>query len=478
MLSVTYNGHELNEILMVTDGFTQFVGADWENSLVEVGDSNGELYAGRKLKPLKITMPFMIRGDILQKYRTLQRILSVSEPKILTFGSAPNVYYNAVADGNLKFEQLNRTDGKGTITWIVPEGHGYSIAESVFRGEAQDDSVKAVITNGGNKSVRPVITLINKAENGYFRITDKNNKRFTVGVGSDATNRKERVLYAWNQYDYDSFTTGQGYFSRSYFTKTGTKKYENVNNVQYVSPNSLPSVTGGWNAVIMTKTNMRDSVNSTVHKDFIFTTGLIFKSTVHTQEGLMEIALADASNQILASLTIAKYTQSNNSAEVILIVNGAERQRVQIDASNHACTNNDFMLTIEKKGATISFYFGSAKYDFYYEEIAEKGLKTISFAMARRNTSNLTTMKFGNISLISTAVSIPASSWFHANDVVEIDCKKGQVILNNNTDITDFVHAGSEFFEVGLDGNELSVSVSATCTTLPDLEVKIREELF
>ena len=125
-LSVKFNDQELGKYLNVLSGFSPFSGVDRETELLDGAEScKGEDYGYTTYKSRTIEMPFEIKGDILASHDAIQKILNVTEPKRLVFGNYPDRYFYAVPDGNFDITQVAMF-GKGTITWLIPDGVAYS----------------------------------------------------------------------------------------------------------------------------------------------------------------------------------------------------------------------------------------------------------------------------------------------------------------------------------------------------------------
>lgn len=132
-LSVKFDDQELGRYLSVLSGFSPFSGVNRESELLDGAESaKGEDFGYTTYKSKTLEMPFEIKGDILASYDAIQKILNVTEPKRLVFGNYPDRYY-AVPDGNFDITQVAMF-GKGTITWLIPDGVAYSTAEFAFDG--------------------------------------------------------------------------------------------------------------------------------------------------------------------------------------------------------------------------------------------------------------------------------------------------------------------------------------------------------
>ena len=146
-LSVKFDDQELGKYLNVLSGFSPFSGVDRETELLGGAEScKGEDYGYTTYKSRTIEMPFEFVGDIAESYNAIQKILNVSEPKKLVFGNYPDRYFYAIPDGNLDVTQV-AIFGKGTITWLIPDGVAYSVGEFEFNGVQQDGYQTITIQN-------------------------------------------------------------------------------------------------------------------------------------------------------------------------------------------------------------------------------------------------------------------------------------------------------------------------------------------
>ena len=117
-------------------------------------------------------MPFEIKGDILASYDAIQKILNVTEPKRLVFGNYPDRYFYAVPDGNFDITQVAMF-GKGTITWLIPDGVAYSVGEFEFDGVQQDGYQTITIQNNGTEWADVDYEITHQHENGFIGLVSQ-----------------------------------------------------------------------------------------------------------------------------------------------------------------------------------------------------------------------------------------------------------------------------------------------------------------
>lgn len=166
-LSVTYDGQRLNDFLGVGQNYNAFDSAEWSNELRNIGNSNGATYLYRSYGAKTITMPFYIKGSVKTKYDMLMTVLNVSEPKRLTFGNLANRYFLALPDGKVEFEMLGENAGRGTITWLVPDGVSHSADTKIVTASVVDGILTANVNNNGSDDIWPIYRIKNSSENGW-----------------------------------------------------------------------------------------------------------------------------------------------------------------------------------------------------------------------------------------------------------------------------------------------------------------------
>lgn len=167
-LSVKFDDQELGKYLNVLSGFSPFSGVDRETELLDGAEScKGEDYGYTTYKSRTIEMPFEFAGDIAESYNAIQKILNVAEPKKLVFGNYPDRYFYAVPDGNFDITQVAMF-GKGTITWLIPDGVAYSTAEKQFTGVQQSGYQTITIQNNGTEWTDVDYEITHNHENGYI----------------------------------------------------------------------------------------------------------------------------------------------------------------------------------------------------------------------------------------------------------------------------------------------------------------------
>lgn len=141
-------------------------------------------------------MPFYIKGSVKSKYDMLMTVLNVSEPKRLTFGNLANRYFLALPDGKVEFEMLGENAGRGTITWLIPDGISHSVSTKVLSSNdlttgsvtiLPDNSVDIEIDNQGTLPAYPTFKFTHTSDNAYIGLAGENG---VVALGSGTVSYK------------------------------------------------------------------------------------------------------------------------------------------------------------------------------------------------------------------------------------------------------------------------------------------------
>lgn len=198
MIRMNFNNVDFSQWLVITKGFTTFGGADFDVTTKDVG-FNGSFFVRNRYKEKIITVPFYIEYPQLTDYDAFQRALYVTEPQKLTFSHQPDRYYYAIPTGDLDFDEF-RMNGKGTLTFIVPDGVAHSTTYRRFdNGTVSSSKIVFDLVNDGNVPAIPIITVKHNAENGYIGIV---NGTGAIEVGNPEEAETEVVKQSEVLFDY------------------------------------------------------------------------------------------------------------------------------------------------------------------------------------------------------------------------------------------------------------------------------------
>lgn len=155
------------------------------------------------------------------------------------------------------------------------------------------------------------------------------------------------------------------------------------------------------------------------------------------QKGSFQMMLTAANGTVIAGIRIIK-SASGKSGNLVFYVNGQEVNSTPIDLHH----NNYYFGSSEsavqttqvlKEGATISFVLGSYKRQFYVKELEDVKATRVTFTFEKY--SELTPLAYNGLYWAkfvkhncATYKQVPNK--FSAHDVLEADCKTGEIYLN------------------------------------------------
>lgn len=377
-LSVKYNGVELAEYISVLKGFTPYDSPEWQPQLNDSGTGKGSDFQVTYYKEKEIEMPFDIDIDT-ENIDELKKILNVSEPKPLIFGSVPDRAFYAIPSGNLDFEEM-RVYGTGTIVWLVPDGVAHSMVEKTFQAKLNNGVMEATIYNDGTEECAVNYTIEHKHENGYVGIVSEYGA-MQYGkideVDSETLQRSEE-LFRFDGYDaFSAMTNGQGILTED-FPKNGTWREDTYNDRDsYLALDNVGSGSS-WHGASKMITLPQDSSGQNTAQNFYCQTRIWFEAGRNTQTGLMEFVVGDEDGNLLASIHVIKTSTNNAQARVIMKIADEEVERIEFTANGSSpVALNAGQLYIRKTGGEFEFYY-HGKHTFNRPELASKKAKSVT----------------------------------------------------------------------------------------------------
>ena len=478
-LSVKFNGVELNQYISVLNGFTPFVGADWDVSTSTEGSKRGAEFEYTTYKYKLIDMPFEISGNLAEKYDKLCSALNVDEPKELIFESVPDRVYYAVPVGDFDLEQIS-TFGSGTITWLVPDGLAHSTTEKTFEASTNSDGVlEATVVNNGTVSVPVSYEIVHNHENGFIGIVSEYG---ILQYGSsdeaddEAREKSETLLKYTKPSDYNAMTEGKGILaSNDTFPMTGKLTGYEDGWLRMQSSGSGSS----WHGAARQVTLPADSSGNSGAVNFKLDANILFQTSKATEMGLLELVVGDENGEHLASIHIVKSSKSDSMCSAIFQVQAVEKGRVKYEPNASSATSSkNGLVSIRKSGELFEFVFGGKTYPFRVPEAAEKkGLSiTIFIGQYGSDVNPVRNMAFGKMSFrkdkVQYRVDIP--NRYAEGDVIMIDGETTKMYVNGALALGDEVK-GSTHFHVPPGESKIQFYFSDFCNPAPDVTVRIRE---
>lgn len=382
MLSVNFNGHELNKYIGVLSGFTLLKGAEFLLDLQDIDGGNGSRVFNTHYGPKTIPMPFMARNDLINKYDELQRILKVDEPKPLIFGNAPDRIYYAMPVGDMDMDEFLNF-GKGTITWLVPDGLAHATTETPFPATLNSDGVlEATIVNDGTAEVPISYEIKHKSDNGYVGIVSE------YGVMEFGSR---------DELDGENYQANEQVFSTDTFSDWTPDTGLNSQNINFATNGtlSLQSYEGRtgiglsdagsgdyWHGGQWARTIPDPTTSFYSYFNANFQTGLI------PQTGLFVLSFLDEDGKNLCSYTITKHATNSNWADVQFYVGNKLYEKIGFFPT-YKNEDNQFAFvsghcSVSKVGDLFSFYWrGYGGHEWHVPELKDKKCAKIQIYLAQ-----------------------------------------------------------------------------------------------
>lgn len=486
-LSVKFNDQELGKYLNVLSGFSPFNGVDRETELLDGAESRkGEEFGYTTYKSRLIEMPFELIGDIAESYNKIQEILNVSEPKKLVFGNYPNRYFCAIPNGNLDITQVS-IFGKGTITWIVPDGVAYSVAEFDFDGVQQDGYQTITVQNNGTEWADVDYEITHEHENGFIGLISQYGI-IQLGKEEEAdgeTYKASEVLAK----GFGKFATDHGTSAQNPSNTTS-----GILEVRDVAGNNCLLLAGGqsgsanwWNGGMKTVTIPADSEGATGSKNFYCYTQHWFETGLMGQTGAQTIAFLTGDNQVICAMSINKSDLVGNMAHVDWF--GPKNKLLKsIDFSPTNGEGNPYNLKMGgghndflKEGDRLRIFWYGQYFTYTLPEIKNMECKKVQIWIGQWGNRNLgnqyvTRNYIKHFSFTKNNVEkyrdIP--NRYKAGDVVTIDGESAKVLVNGMSARGDEI-TGTDYFKVPPGTTEIQFCYSSFSSPPPRIRAKIRE---
>lgn len=485
-LSVKFNDIELGKYIKVLQGFTPFVGADWNPSFVKAEKQNGSDFAYTSYENKQIVMPFTIEGNLEENYDALQKALKVDEPKKLVFGNVPNKCFYAIPSGTLEFSEETEFLGEGTITWLIPDGVAYSTAEKSFTAHQESGYQTLTIVNGGTESVPVSYDITHNHENGFIGIASKYGA-IQLGKIEEADGEdykaSEILSEGYNLFQDDHGTSYQNPEN----TTQGTLEVRDVAGYNVMALKGGQATSGYWNGGMRTLTIPVDSEGRRGAKNFYCYTQHWFETGLMGQTGAQTIAFLTGKNEVICSMSINKSDSVGNTAHVDWFAPQNKKIKT-LDFQPTAYEQNPFNLKMGgghndflKEGDRLRIFWYGQYYYFTIPEIKDMACEKIQVWIGQWGSRNL-----GNQLVTHNYLK---SIWFRKDNVekyrdVPNRYKSGDVVYIDGNDTAVYVNGmkrmedeirGSKHFLVPPGETEIQFSYSAFSSPPPTIKAKIRE---
>ena len=484
-LSVKFNDIELGKYIKVLQGFTPFVGADWNPSFVKAEKQKGSDFAYTSYENKQIVMPFTIEGNLEEKYDALQKALKVDEPKMLVFGNVPNKCFYAVPSGTLEFSEETEFLGEGSITWLIPDGVAYSAGEFDFYGIQQNGYQTITIQNNGTEWADVDYEITHQHENGFIGLASQHG---VIQLGKEEEADGENYKASENLFDgYSLFQDDHGTSHQNPENTTqGTLEVRNVAGYSVMALNGGQATSGYWNGGMKTLTIPVDSEGRRGAKNFYCYTQHWFETGLMGQTGAQTIAFLTGDNKVICAMSINKSDSVGNTARIEWFAPGntlIRREEFQPTAYEGNPFNlkmgchNDFL----KEGEKLRIFWYGSYMERNIPEIKDMECEKIQIWIGQwgdRNLSNqyvthnyLKSIRFRKDN-VDKYKDVP--NRYRAGDVVSIDGESTKVYVNGMPAKGDEI-TGSNYPKVPPGTTEVQFCYSSFSSPPPQIKAKISE---
>lgn len=482
-LSVKFNDQELGKYLNVLSGFSPFSGVNRESGLLDGAESaKGEDFGYTTYKSKTLEMPFEIKGDILASYDAIQKILNVTEPKRLVFGNYPDRYFYAVPDGNFDITQVAMF-GKGTITWLIPDGVAYSTAEFDFYGIQQDGYQTITIQNNGTEWADVDYEITHQHENGFIGLVSQHG---TIQLGKV------------EETDMEDYEASEALIDDKFSPSTTGWALNQATTVHVVSEHkqtgnlAISNGTGGyalrvtdygtgeqWHGPSWTKKVPADRNGHVGAKNCTLSWHHYFTTSTFNNRGVIQFLMTDRNKKNVAAMTVFKNELGNNKGYAEFFVNGINKGKIEFDCSwdNPRTGQNAGKSSISKFGDKFEFNVNGEVKPFAVPEMKDIEVTEISIFIGVWGSgegigeNHVYSMEFTSHS-VDAQRDVP--NRFQAGSVVQIDGESTKVYVDDVVSAGHEVN-GTDYFKVPPGTTEVQFYYSDFSSPPPQIKAKIRE---
>lgn len=468
---VYFDGKELTQFITVTSDFHLWQGADFDPQFSENEILSGAEFNYTRFNAKTIPVPFYNVSGTFQEYNQLMAILNVDEPKELRFSSLPNVTFQAIPSGNIDYDKLNRTNGKGTITFIVVDGLAHSKSTRTFEfTENEQGTLEAEIVNDGSEEVTVNYEIKLKKESGFVGIVSEYGamQYGKIDELDGYIDQKNVILHENKNGDFDEWVDGTVNYENSQKiinTKMGADKaYGGRLGI-------LPAFsTSGTSGAYQYGAIKELELSETAQNWYIWARAW-FETGLDGQTGAWCLSVIDENNHFIAGMAIEKNDTIGNTAQIrFLVGDGAGGSRV-VDptfsftpscwfppnpySSEGRQENKDAnMFDILKDSETIGFYWYGSRFNVKEPRLKNTKAKKVQFFVgqyAGRNTTDrivtLHSLNYFRFEKLHVDYWKDIPNRYRAGSTIKIDGANGQFFVNNQRKQEDEI-LGTAYFKV------------------------------
>lgn len=442
-----FNDVDLAQWLIVSD-VQRNVGTSHTNTTVKIGNSDGSLWQNMSRNSSTIVVTGILHGDLAALRRTFAGAIDYDEPKVLVFGDEPDVYYNAIYDGQPTMTELSHT-GTVSLSFLVPDGVAHSVTPSVAE---IDSNGQIMIDNKGTYPSWPIISATMNSDNGVIALTNDQGGVLEFGdpdeVDTEQKTKSDKPVHDYMRADQDGYTPNVGpyrYTTYVYNNKpnklAGSIKFNGLAIPTFVEPEYE-----SWSGPSLHRSI---GSNSSGKSDGNFTWKTRFDFNDSPEElGRIELSLTSG-DDIIASFTMRDSSKTSVQRIVEFYTPATGLKTVKLDVKKFADTWNkgfyELSLTRNEQGAEFKISVikkltgetvtpgASYSYRFYDEAFQKASIDGITCVMMKFYDYPPAEMDWTNnlFTWINVPYTVDLPNQFEDGDTVTIDVKNSKIYVND-----------------------------------------------
>ncbi|SER07512.1 distal tail protein Dit [Streptococcus gallolyticus] len=473
---VYFDGKELTQFITVTSDFHLWQGADFDPQFSENEILSGAEFNYTRFNAKTIPVPFYNVSGTFQEYNQLMAILNVDEPKELRFSSLPNVTFQAIPSGNIDYDKLNRTNGKGTITFIVVDGLAHSKSTRTFEFvKNEQGTLEAEIINEGSEEVTVNYEIKLKKESGFVGIVSEYGAmQYGVKEETDKVYEHNATLNQSSGYNFSSWKNGTTFYENT-FKKSVTNMIDSEKGLGVLPAGFTNSAGGGQYGAIKELTLTETATNWYIWAKAWFETGRF------GQTGNWCLTVLDEDNHLIAGMALEKGDTTGNAAKVQFLlgdgVGGSRNVHIDFTSSIYLKDNpygeesknkgrNTF--DIKKVDDKITFFFYGKYYPYTESRVKTKKAAKVQFFVGQNINRTSEAKQFITHHYLDEfkILKLNVERWvdipnrYSAGSTLMISGEEGRLYVNNQIAENDEI-LGTKYFKVPPGKTKVQLLVSS-----------------
>ena len=460
-----------------------------ENTVVQVGNSNGVILSESRLKERKIVINFVVKTMSRREFeKTLAPIVFSNDVVPLFFDDRPDEIWYGKVDGNIDLER-QFTIGKGTINFLCLDPFAYGKDEKTFTNVGNTITVK----NNGTYPTPVSFNIESQSDNGFVGLV---NSQSIIQVGNPAEidghaySKSERLINeGWVTGIGASWKLNQGYI----WGRTNEGNHQGGTMATAEVPPSeggfvyhRTATTGwgaeqGWTGPSLYQQLPKDS-NSVVGADNweFYAYGRARAETV-SDVGIQEYNLTDKDGNHVAGVRFVKNGQTNKSVTVICYVGEQmiwHAQDKRWDVFTGVCD-------IKKMGNTFSFVIhnlnSGASETINWIEANVKSVTGVTYWNGKYQITGKSTAVMPMYNMAMQFTKLNVDKWsddpntFKIGDLIRIDANDNVIrTYLNNVMVLDLQDIGSRPI-IAPPGESVITIAQSDFAKIPKVTARIRE---